>query len=115
MKRTLISATLLALVASSTAAFASGTSPRGGGGDNWGTKVLRGTNSRISNKDRLITRGRVQVRRYITCESCEYHNNLNRETAPEVAQAVRAGRIEIKSTHRNAVLYYLYKRYDITR
>ncbi len=115
MKRTLITATLLALVASSTAVFASGTSPRGGGGDDWGTKVLRGTNSRISNKDRLLSRGRVQVRRHITCESCEYHNNLNRETAPEVAQAVRAGRIEIKNIHRNAVLYYLNERYSITR
>ncbi len=115
MKRALISATLLALVASSTVAFASGTSPRGGGGDNWGTKVQRGTNSRISDKDRLITRGRVQVRRHITCKSCEYHNNLNRETAPEIAQAVRAGRIEIKNIHRNAVLYYLNKRYGITR
>ncbi len=113
MKRALISATLLALVAGSSNAFASGTSPRGGAGDDWGTKVLRGTNSRISNEDRLINQGRAQVRRYITCKSCAYHNNLNRETAPKVAQAVRAGRFEIKDNRRNAVLAYIKKRYGI--
>lgn len=113
MKRLLISTTLLALVASSTAAFASGQSPRGGARDGWGTEVRRGTNSRISNEDRLITRGRAQVRRYITCKSCEYHKNLNRETAPEVAQAVRTGRFGIKDSYRNAVLAYMNKRYGI--
>lgn len=111
MKRTLISATLLALVASPTAAFASGTSPRDAG--NLGTEVNRSTNSRISYEDRQIARARAQVRRYVTCKSCEYHNNLNRETAPEVAQAVRSGRFEIKDNYRNVVLAYLKKRYGI--
>ncbi len=113
MKRVLISATLLALFASSTAAFASGSTGRGTAGNDWGTQVKRGTNSRISNEDRLIVQGRAQVRRYITCKSCEYHNKLNRETAPEVAQAVRAGRFEIKGNRRNAVLAYIKKRYGI--
>ncbi|GAB5481328.1 MAG: hypothetical protein Pars92KO_10850 [Parasphingorhabdus sp.] len=113
MKRALISATLFALLASSTAAFASGTSPRGGAGDDWGTNIVRGNNSRFSNKDRLISQGRAQVRKYITCKSCKYHDKLNRETAPEVAQAVRAGRFKIRDARRNAVLAYLNERYGL--
>ncbi|MEP2101168.1 MAG: hypothetical protein ABJP02_07950 [Parasphingorhabdus sp.] len=113
MKRTLISATLLALVASSTVALASGSTGRGTAGNDWGTTVRKGNNSLISNENRLVSQGRAQVRRYITCKSCEYHNKLNRETAPEVAQAVRAGRFEIKGNRRNAVLAYIKKRYGI--
>ncbi|GAA0471700.1 hypothetical protein GCM10009096_10920 [Parasphingorhabdus litoris] len=113
MKRALVSATLLALVVSSTAAFASGSTGRGTAGNDWGTKVKRGTNSLISNEDRLLVQGRAQVRRYITCRSCDYHNKLNRETAPEVAQAVRAGRFEIRDNRRAAVLAYIKKRYGI--
>ncbi|WP_298304659.1 hypothetical protein [uncultured Erythrobacter sp.] len=113
MKKALISATLLALLASSTTAFGSGTRPRGGTDFGWGKETMRGTNSNISNERRLITRGRTQVRRHITCKSCEYHNNLNRETAREVARAVRAGRFDIKDNRRNAVLAYLIERYGI--
>ncbi len=113
MKRVLISTTLLALAASSTAAFASGSTGLGSGGNDWGTQVKRGSNSRISNEDRLTVQGRAQVRRYITCKSCEYHNNLNRKTAPEVAEAVRAGRFAIKGNRRNAVIAYIKKRYGI--
>lgn len=53
------------------------------------------------------------MRRHITCKSCKYHNKLNRETAPEVAQALRAGRFDIKDNHRNAALAYMKKRYGI--
>ena len=113
MKNALICAALLALVAHSTTSFASGTRPRGGTDLGVGNKTTRGTNSNISEERRLLSRGRTQVRRYITCKSCEYHNKLNRETAREVAQAVRSGRFEIKDSHRNAVLAYLNERYDL--
>ncbi|WP_432199683.1 hypothetical protein ACRAQ7_08175 [Erythrobacter sp. W53] len=113
MKKTLISATVFALAASSTVAIASGSTGRGSAGNDWGTHVQRGNNSLISDERRLISRGRALVRRHITCKSCKYHNNLNRDTASEVAQAVREGRFEINNRHRNAVLTYLEKRYDI--
>lgn len=113
MKKALIFATLLALIVSSTTAFGSGTRPRGGTDFGWGKDTTRGTNSNISNERRLIARGRTQVRRYITCKSCEYHNNLNRDTAREVAQAVRAGRFNIKDDRRKFVLAYLNDRYGI--
>jgi hypothetical protein len=113
MKKALISATLLALLATSTTTFASGTRPRGGTDFGWGKDTTRGTNSNISEERRLIARGRTQVRRYITCKRCEYHDNLNRETAAEVAQAVRAGRFKIKDNRRDAVLAYLNERFGI--
>ena len=113
MKKALISATLLALVVSSTMASASGTRPRGGTDMGFGNKTTRGVNSNISDERRVIARGRTQVRRYITCKRCEYHNNLNRETAPVIARAVRAGRFNIKEDRRDAVLAYLNDRFGL--
>ncbi|MEP3226533.1 MAG: hypothetical protein ABJO01_11200 [Parasphingorhabdus sp.] len=111
MKRALISAILLAFAASSTAAVASGSTGLGTGGNDWGTSVKKGTNSRISTKDRLISQGRAQVRKYITCKSCKYHDKLNRDTAPKVAEVVRAGGFKIRESRRKAVLVYLNERY----
>ena len=113
MKKALIAATMVALLASSTTAFGSGTRPRGGTDFGWGKETTRGNNSNISVERQIIARGRTQVRRHITCKSCEYHRNLNRETAREVAQAVRAGRFDIKDSRRDAVLAYLHERYGI--
>jgi len=113
MKKALISAALLAFVATTTTASASGTRPRGGTDMGLSKKTTRGVNSNISVDRQVLARGRTQVRRYITCKSCRYHDNLNRETALEIAQAVRAGRFDIKDNRRDAVLAYLNERYGI--
>lgn len=108
MRATIISAALLAVAITSAPAMASGSGSRGGGGFGGATAVPQ-----ISEEDRLIRRGRSQVRKRITCKKCEYRKRLNDQTAAEVAQAVRNGRFELKDKDRVAVLYYLRDRYGI--
>ncbi len=110
MKIGIISAALLALTVVSVPAAASGSGSRGGGGGFGGSGASA---SRISDADRLIRRGRSQVRRRITCKECEYRDRLNSQTAAEVAQAVRNGRFEIRDQDRTAVLAYLRDRYGV--
>lgn len=111
MKGAVITAAMLALAATSTPALASGSGGgySGGGGFGGGSSVQ----NRVSDQDRLIRRGRSQVRRHITCRNCDYNDRLNRGTAAEVAQAVRDGQFEIKDNDRAAVLYYLRDRYGV--
>lgn len=103
MRRLVISAAVLGLVIVSTPAMASG------------SRLGSGTSSapRISDAERLANRGRTQVSRKITCKKCEYHDRLNRQTAPEVAQAVRDGRFGLNQRNQQAVLAYLRQRYGV--
>lgn len=109
MKVGIISAALLALTVAAVPAAASGSGSRGGGGGFGGASGA----SITSDADRLIRRGRSQVRRRITCKECEYRDRLNDQTASEVAQAVRNGRFEIRDRDRTAVLAYLRDRYGV--
>ena len=63
--------------------------------------------------ERLFRKGRSQVRRHITCKKCEFHKNLNKNTALEVAQRVINGRYDIKEEDKTAVLVYLRDRYHL--
>lgn len=108
MRAAIISAAALAVAITSVPAMASGSGSRGGGGFG-GVSGAQG----LSEEDRLIRRGRSQVRKRITCKKCEYRKRLNDETAPEVAQAVRNGKFDLNDKDRVAVLYYLRDRYGI--
>lgn len=109
MKKAIMSAALLALSVTATPAFASGSGSGGGGGGFGGGSGA----SRISEEDRLIRRGKSQVRKRITCKKCEYNKKLNKGTAAEVARAVRNGKFDLKARDRTAVLYYLRSRYGV--
>lgn len=114
MKVAFLSAAVMALAFVSTPADASGSGSgsRGGfGGGGFGSGSNASSSS--SNAERLYRRGRSQVRRHITCRNCEYHDRLDRNTAAEVASAVREGKFEIREDDRTAVLYYLRDRYGV--
>ena len=91
--------------------MASGSGSRGGGFG--GGFRNDSTLSRATQEDRLHRRGKSQVRKRITCKKCEYHKRLNKQTAGEVANAVRGGKFELKEKDRTAVLYYLRQRYGV--
>ncbi|MDJ0643976.1 MAG: hypothetical protein QNJ15_14275 [Erythrobacter sp.] len=113
MKGTVISAALLAMAVTSVPALASGSGSRGGGGFGGGGLNNGSGLSRVSQEDRLHRRGKSQVRKRITCKKCEYHKRLNKQTAGEVATAVRNGKFDLKDNDRTAVLYYLRQRYGV--
>ena len=103
---------VLGLAMAAVPASASGT--RGGGGSFGGTfESGSGTRSATSEADRMADRGRSQVRRRITCESCEYHDRLNAETAREVIRAVQADEFDLNARNKEAVLFYLRRRYNV--
>jgi len=106
----IISAALLAMAVTSVPVLASGSGSgsRGGGGFGSGSSA-----SSASGEDRLLRRGKSQVRKRITCKKCEYRNRLNNQTAAEVAEAVRNGEFELKDRDRTAVLYFLRQRYGV--
>ncbi|MEP2735937.1 MAG: hypothetical protein ABJP34_06530 [Erythrobacter sp.] len=92
-------------------AAASGSGGGGGGFGGFGSGSSAG--SQVSQADRLERRGKSQVRKRITCKKCEYNGKLNRQTAPEVAQAVRNGKFELNDKNRQAVLFYLRQRFGV--
>ncbi|MDY7098321.1 MAG: hypothetical protein SXU28_09320 [Pseudomonadota bacterium] len=109
MKTAIISAALIAMAAASVPAEASGT--RGGG---YGSGSYSGNaSSGLSEQDKLIRRGKSQVRKRITCKKCDYHKRLNDKTAAEVARLVRTGKFDLKEQDRTAVLYFLRDRYGV--
>lgn len=63
--------------------------------------------------ERLFRQGRAQVRKHITCKTCEFHNKLNKNNALEVADGVIKGKFKIKEEDRTAVLVYLRDRYKL--
>ncbi len=107
MRNAIMSAALLALCATAAPALASG-SGSGGGGFGGGSGA-----SRVSEEERLIRRGKSQVRKRITCKKCEYNKKLDKSTAAEVARGVRNGKFDLKARDRTAVLYYLRSRYGV--
>lgn len=111
MKIALISALGLALSVAAVPAAASGSGSGSAGG--YGGGFGSGASSSASEADRLNRRGRSQVRKHITCKKCEYHDRLDRNTAADVARAVRNGQFDIKDKDRTAVLYYLRDRYGV--
>lgn len=115
MRGFVVSAAVLSMVLASAPALASGSgSGGGGGGFGGGFDSVRGNSlPRVSPEQRLLNRGRSQVRKRITCKKCEYHRNLNQQTASEVAQAVRSGKFDIKEKNRSAVLLFLRQRYGV--
>ena len=94
MRGAIVSAVLVAVAVTSVPALASGSGSRGGGG--FGGFRNDSTLSRATQEDRLHRRGKSQVRKRITCKKCEYHKRLNKQTAGEVANAVRGGKFELK-------------------
>lgn len=111
MRNALLTLATVALAATAAPAMASGSGSGGGGGFSGGGGF--GTASRISPEDRLERRGKSQVRKRITCKKCEYNGKLNQQTAGEVAQAVRAGKFELRDKDRQAVLFFLQRRYGV--
>lgn len=109
MRNFVLTAAFLGLALASTPVVASGSG--GGGGGGFGSGSASG--SRISEADRLFNRGRSQTRKRITCKKCEYHKRLNRQTAPEVARAVRQGNFKLNDKNRTAVLFFLRQRYGV--
>ncbi len=101
-------------------ALASGSYSGGGGGaggyggGGFGSGSGSGSSApRVSPEEALLNRGRSQVRKRITCKKCEYHDNLNQQTAGEIAEGVRNGKFDIKDRNRNAVLFFLRQRYGV--
>ncbi len=110
MRKAIIGGIILAATVASTSAMASGSGSGGGGGFGSG-----GFNNapRISPEERLERRGKSQVRKRITCKKCEYRGRLNHQTAAEIAQAVREGNFKLKPRDREAVLFFLRRRYGV--
>ena len=114
MKNVIISAAVLGLALTSSPVLASGSGGGGGGGGFGGSfSGGSGSSSRLSEADRLERRGKSQVRKRITCKKCDYNGRLNKQTASEVAKAVRSGKYELTSRNRQAVLFYLRQRYGV--
>lgn len=110
MKNVILSAMILGLTVVAAPVHASGSGSSGGGGYTGGSFSERNVTSAA---DRLERRGRSQIRKRITCKKCDYHKNLNQQTAPEIAQAVRAGNFDLKSKDAEAVLFFLRRRYGV--
>lgn len=111
VRKVILSAAAIVMALGSAPAIASGS---GGGGGGFGSySGGSGASSRLTEAQKLERRGKSQVRKRITCKKCSYHNRLNQQTAPEVAKAVRGGQFKLNDKNREAVLFYLRKRYGV--
>lgn len=112
MKRIMISLALTALSVTASPALASGSGSSGpsavagfGGGDPFA--------SRLTEEQRLEQRGRAQLKKRVTCKTCEYADGVTKGNAGEVAQAVRSGKFAFPEKDQVAVLHYLRQRYGM--
>ena len=111
MRMILLSAAALALAGLASPTLASGSGSGGGGG--FGNFGGSGANSQNRELERLYRKGRSQVRKHITCKDCEYHNQLTKSNARQVAREVINGKFDLNENNRTAVLIYLRDRYDL--
>lgn len=112
MKRMVISLALTAMTVMAAPALASGSGSSGpgaaagfGGGDPFA--------SALTEEQRLQQRGRVALKKRVTCKTCEYKDGVTKTNAGEVAQAVRDGKFAFADKEQAAVLHYLRKRYGV--
>lgn len=115
MRNVLLSTAAVLMALGSAPAIASGSGGGGGGGGGFGgySGGSGGSASRVSPAERLERRGKSQVRKRITCKKCSYNGRLNQQTAADVAKAVRGGEFKLNGKNREAVLFYLRKRYGV--
>lgn len=109
MRSVIFSVAAIGLALVSAPVTASGTGG-GGGGYSGGSGS---SSSRVSEAEKLERRGKAQVRKRITCKKCDYHGKLNQQTASDVAKAVQNGQFKLNDKNRQAVLYFLRKRYGV--
>ena len=109
MKRIIISLALTALSVTAAPALASGSGSSAGAGLGAGNPFA----SRLTEEDRLQQRGRAQLKKRVTCKTCEYADGVNKANAGEVAQAVRSGKFAFAEKDQAAVLHYLRQRYGV--
>jgi hypothetical protein len=109
MKRILISLALTALSVTAAPALASGSGSSARAGLGAGSPFASG----FSEEERLQQRGRSQLKKRVTCKTCEYADGVNKANAAEVAQAVRDGKFAFPEKDKAAVLHYLRQRYGV--
>jgi hypothetical protein len=112
MKRMMVSMVLAAMAAAATPALASGSGSGTGGGGG----AIGGPNRFdpvLDQQRRLEQQGRTQVKKRITCKTCQYKDGVTHQNAATVAQAVRGGSFELTQKDREAVLAYLKQRYGV--
>ena len=112
MKKMVMAVAATALIGLASPGLASG-SGGGAGGGFGGGGVPGANNSQARELARLVRRGRTQVKKRITCKTCELHKQLNKDNALQVARNVINGQYGIKEKDRQAVLLYLRDRYKL--
>lgn len=111
MKRMMVSMVLAAMAVAATPALASGSGSGGGGGASIG-----GSNSFdpvLEQQRRLEQQARSQIKKRISCKTCQYKEGVTRQNAGAVAEAVRGGSFELTQKDREVVLAYLKQRYGV--
>lgn len=105
-----LTAAAVALVGLAVPSYASGSSGSSRGSGSFGGSAQTQQDRQLQ---RLLREGRSQVRKHITCKSCDFHRRLNKDTAREVALNVANGKYDIAEEDRTAVLFYLRDRYRL--
>lgn len=110
MKRMMISMVLAAMAVAATPALASGSGSGGGGASIGGSNSFDPV---LEQQRRLEQQARSQIKKRISCKTCQYKEGVTRQNASAVAAAVRGGSFELTQKDREVVLAYLKQRYGV--
>lgn len=110
MKRMMVSMVLAAMAVAATPALASGSGSGGGGASIGGSNSFDPV---LEQQRRLEQQARAQIKKRISCKTCQYKEGVTRQNAGAVAEAVRGGSFEFTQKDREAVLAYLKQRYGV--
>ncbi|MBA4051484.1 MAG: hypothetical protein C0472_06260 [Erythrobacter sp.] len=104
----MVSMVLAAMAVAATPALASGSGsgPAPIGGSKSFDPVLE-------QQRRLEQQARSQIKKRISCKTCQYKEGVTRQNAGAVAEAVRGGSFELTQKDREVVLAYLKQRYGV--
>ncbi|MBA4766838.1 MAG: hypothetical protein H2049_04275 [Porphyrobacter sp.] len=110
MKRMMVSMVLAAMAVAATPALASGSGSGGGGASAGGSNSFDPV---LEQQRRLEQQARSQIKKRISCKTCQYKEGVTRQNAGAVAAAVRGGSFELTQKDREVVLAYLKQRYGV--
>lgn len=110
MKRMMVSMVLAAMAVAATPALASGSGSGGGGASIGGSNSFDPV---LEQQRRLEQQARSQIKKRISCKTCQYKEGVTRQNAGAVAEAVRGGSFELTQKDREVVLAYLKQRYGV--
>lgn len=119
MKVKIIAAVLAIAVSVPAAPLLASGGGGGGGGFSRGGGGFGGTGQsaprvKLTKEQLAFQRGQKAYKKSIACKKCDYPRGITAtKTANEVVSKIKNGQIEVKSSQKNDLLYYLSQRYRV--